>query len=54
MALLEILIIILIIVSFLYIFSFLIQISSKDYEKFSAYECGFEPIHNNARIKFEI
>ena len=54
MALLEISPIILGIVSLLYIVSFIIQISSKDFEKYSAYECGFEPIHSNARIKFEI
>jgi NADH:ubiquinone oxidoreductase subunit 3 (subunit A) len=27
---------------------------TKDFEKFSPYECGFEPIHSNARLKFDI
>jgi NADH:ubiquinone oxidoreductase subunit 3 (subunit A) len=54
MALFEIMLIIFFIVSLLYIASFIISITSKDYEKYSAYECGFEPIHTNARLKFEI
>lgn len=54
MALFEISIIILLIISLLYIVSFIISISSKDFEKFSPYECGFEPIHSNARLKFDI
>jgi NADH:ubiquinone oxidoreductase subunit 3 (subunit A) len=54
MAIFQISILIVLILSLLYIVSFIISISSKDYEKFSAYECGFEPIHSNARIKFDI
>jgi NADH-quinone oxidoreductase subunit A len=54
MAFFEISIIILLIISLLYIVSFIISISSKDFEKFSPYECGFEPIHSNARLKFDI
>ena len=54
MAFLETSVVILIIISILYLMSFLISLSAKDVEKFSAYECGFEPIHSNARIKFEV
>jgi len=41
------------ILTVLYTLSFGTSVSSKDYEKLSAYECGFEPIHSNARIKFD-
>ena len=34
--------------------SFFTSTSAKDYEKLSAYECGFEPMHSNARIKFDV
>ncbi len=43
-----------IILTALYILNFLTSISAKDNEKFSPYECGFEPMHTNARIKFDI
>jgi len=42
------------ILTVLYTLSFGTSVSSKDYEKLSAYECGFEPIHSNARIKFDV
>ena len=54
MALFQISILIIQILTILYLASFIISISSKDFEKFSAYECGFEPIHSNARLKFDI
>lgn len=54
MALFKISLVIQIIITLLYLVSFIISISSKDYQKFSPYECGFEPIHSNARVKFEI
>ncbi len=54
MAIFQISFLIIQILTLLYGASFLISISSKDYEKFSAYECGFEPIHSNARLKFDI
>jgi len=53
-ALIAILFIICTILTILYILSFYISVTSKDFEKLSAYECGFEPIHSNARIKFDI
>ena len=54
MAIFQISQIILQIITLLYVVSFIISISSKDFQKFSPYECGFEPIHSNARMKFEI
>ena len=53
-ALIAILVIIGTILTMLYLLSFFISVTSKDFEKLSAYECGFEPIHSNARIKFDI
>lgn len=54
MALLEISIVTVLLLSLLYGLSFVLSITSKDYEKYSAYECGFEPIHSDSRIKFDI
>jgi NADH-quinone oxidoreductase subunit A len=42
------------ILTLLYLLNFFISISSKDEEKISTYECGFEPLHTNARVKFDI
>ncbi len=53
-ALIAILVIIGTILTMLYLLSFFLSVTSKDFEKLSAYECGFEPIHSNARIKFDI
>ena len=39
---------------FILFLSFRLTVNNPDTEKLSTYECGFEPIHNNARIKFEI
>ena len=43
-----------IILSVLYLLNFLTSLSYKDSEKLSSYECGFDPIHTNARIKFDV
>lgn len=43
-----------IILSVLYLMNFLTSLSQKDSEKLSSYECGFDPIHTNARIKFDV
>ena len=43
-----------IILTLLYTLNFITSLSSKDNEKFSPYECGFEPIHTDARIKFDV
>jgi len=53
-ALISIVLLITIILTLLYTLSFFTSTSAKDYEKLSAYECGFEPIHSNARIKFDV
>jgi len=53
-AFIAILVIIGTILTMLYLLSFFLSVTSKDFEKLSAYECGFEPIHSNARIKFDI
>lgn len=42
------------ILTMLYLINFITSISSKDNEKLSPYECGFDPIHTNARIKFDV
>lgn len=44
---------ILIILSILYLISFLLSIHNHYYEKLTPYECGLEPI-GDARIKFKI
>lgn len=46
--------IITIILTLLYSLSFITSLNLKYNEKFSPYECGFEPIHTNARIKFDV
>lgn len=46
--------IITIILTLLYTLNFITSLSYKDNEKLSPYECGFEPIHTNARIKFDV
>jgi len=46
--------IIAIILSALYLLNFLTSVSAKDAEKLSPYECGFDPMHTNARIKFDV
>lgn len=43
-----------IILSVLYLLNFFTSLSSKDSEKLSSYECGFDPIHTDARIKFDV
>jgi NADH-quinone oxidoreductase subunit A len=43
-----------IILTLLYALNFFTGLSMKDSEKLSPYECGFDPIHSNARIKFDI
>lgn len=43
-----------IILTLLYTLNFITSLSYKDNEKLSPYECGFEPIHTNARIKFDV
>lgn len=42
------------ILTLLYLINFVTSISYKDNEKLSPYECGFDPIHTNARIKFDV
>ncbi len=42
------------ILSALYLLNFLTSVSAKDAEKLSPYECGFDPMHTNARIKFDV
>jgi NADH-quinone oxidoreductase subunit A len=42
------------ILTLLYALNFLTSLSLKDSEKLSPYECGFDPIHSNARIKFDV
>lgn len=37
-----------------YSLNFLTSLSNKDSEKLSPYECGFDPMHSNARIKFDV
>jgi NADH:ubiquinone oxidoreductase subunit 3 (subunit A) len=54
MALIIFSIIIIFIISILYILNYLLSYSSFDFQKFSSYECGFEPIYSNARLKFDI
>lgn len=54
LSLASIVFVITIILTLLYALNFLTSLSSKDNEKFSPYECGFEPMHTNARIKFDI
>lgn len=54
LAYLGIIILITIILTLLYLLNFFISISAKDEEKISMYECGFDPIYTNARIKFDI
>jgi NADH-quinone oxidoreductase subunit A len=43
-----------IILTLLYSLNFFTSLSLKDSEKLSPYECGFDPIHSNARIKFDV
>jgi NADH:ubiquinone oxidoreductase subunit 3 (subunit A) len=47
------LICILILISLLFLVSFYLSISNKNYEKLSVYECGFDP-YADARLKFDI
>lgn len=49
-----IILIISIILSVLYLLNFLTSIKNTDNQKVSPYECGFEPMHTNARIKFDV
>jgi hypothetical protein len=53
-ALIVFILIITLILTLLYLLNFFISISSKDEEKLSTYECGFEPLYTNARVKFDI
>ena len=53
-ALIVFILIITLILTILYLLNFFISISSKDEEKLSTYECGFEPLYTNARVKFDI
>jgi NADH:ubiquinone oxidoreductase subunit 3 (subunit A) len=46
--------IIAIILSILYLLNFFTSLKNSDNQKMSSYECGFEPIHTNARIKFDV
>ena len=43
-----------IILSVLYLLNFLTSLKNSDNQKVSPYECGFEPMHTNARIKFDV
>ena len=54
LSLASIVFVITIILTLLYSLSFITSINHKYNEKFSPYECGFEPIHTNARIKFDV
>lgn len=54
LSLASIIFVITIILTLLYSLSFITSLNLKDNEKFSPYECGFEPIHTNARIKFDV
>lgn len=53
-AVIAMVLIVCLILTIMYLLNFAISVNSKDFEKLSAYECGFEPIHSNARIKFDI